>query len=82
LPDRVARPAELRQQLHDRDVSGLGERIDLHARAGVGQCLLGAAREPLDERLQDCAAQAPRSLPFGDAPLVVAVALRQIEPFE
>ena len=61
---------------------GLGQRIDRDTRAREREGLLRLCLEALGERREQPSAQPTRGLAFGDAPLVVAKALWQIEPLQ
>ncbi len=77
-----ARAAQPDEELDDRDVPRLGEGIDGHACPRVPQGVFGHRGQTLHQGRQDRRAHPSRGLALGDAPLVEAVALGQIEAFE
>ena len=60
-------------------MGGLRERVDRHARSRVHESRLGRSGEALDESRKDRDTEGPGALALGDAPLVVAIAIGQVE---
>src|SRR5207247_8572844 len=82
LLERVTAAPGGAEEMEDVDMRRFGEGIDHEPRARVRQRSVGVVPQPVRERRQDVDAQGADGFALGGPPLVIAIAVRQIQSVE